>query len=71
MVVTIKTNTRRDAAWVEFECIKFGIESIYMQDNVVQITSPSLDKVQHISGRIGGTILAVTPTILFDPIGEV
>ena len=45
MVVTIKTNTRRDAAWVEFECIKYGIEAVYMQDNVVQITSPSLDKV--------------------------
>lgn len=70
MVVTIKTDRPSDAARAEFECVKYGIDCERMADGVVQITSPTLDKVQRINATIGGTIIAVAHHVLFSGTGE-
>lgn len=69
MVVTIKAPTRREAARAQFECIKFGIECDYMEDNYLDLTVGNIDKARIICDKIGGEIVAVMDKILFDPIG--
>ena len=69
MVVTILAPSRREAARAQFECIKFGIECDYMEDNYLDLTVGNIDKAQIICDKIGGQIVAVMDKILFEPIG--
>lgn len=69
MIVTIKAPSRREAARAEFECIKFGIECDYMQDNYFDITVHDMEKAKIIADKCRGEIVAVIDKILFDPIG--
>jgi len=69
MVVTIKAPPRREAARAQFECIKFGIECDYMEDNYLDLTVGNIDKARIICDKISGEIVAVMDKILFDPIG--
>lgn len=69
MIVTIKAPSRRLAARAEFECIKYGIECDYMEDNHFDIVVHDPAKASIIAASCHGTIVAVVDKILFDPIG--
>lgn len=68
MIVTLRAPSRREAARAQFECIKFGIECDYMQDNVMNLTVGSIDKAQIIAVKSSSEIIAVTDKIIFDPL---
>lgn len=68
MIVTLRAPSRRQAARAQFECIKFGIECDYMQDNVMNLTVGSIDKAQIIAVKSSSEIIAVTDKIIFDPL---
>ena len=70
MIVTIQAPDRRKATQAQFECIKYGLDCEYLEGNVLQITSASIDKPKMLSDMIGGSIIAVAHRTLFDPIGE-
>ena len=67
MIVTLRAPSRRQAARAQFECIKFGIECDYMQDNVMNLTVGSIDKAQIIAVKSSSEIIAVTDKMIFDP----
>mgnify|MGYP003348455598 FL=1 len=67
MIVTLRAPSRREAARAQFECIKFGIECDYMQDNVMNLTVGSIDKAQIIAVKSSSEIIAVTDKMIFDP----
>ena len=68
MIVTLRAPSRREAARAQFECIKFGIECDYMQDNVMNLTVGDIDKAQIIAVKSSSEIIAVTDKIIFDPL---
>ena len=70
MIVTLRAPSRREAARAQFECIKFGIECDYMQDNVMNLTVGNVDKARIIAEKCQGEIVAVTDKIIFDPMGD-
>lgn len=70
MIVTIKAPSRREAARAQFECIKFGVECDYMEDNVINLTVGDVKRAQIIADKCRGDIIAVIDKIIFDPMGE-
>ena len=67
MIVTLRAPSRREAARAQFECIKFGVECDYMQDNVMNLTVGDIDRAKIIALKSRSEIVAVTDKIIFDP----
>ena len=70
MIVTIQAPSRREAMRGQFECLKYGLDCDYLEGNVLQITSASIDKPKMLSDMIGGKVIAVAHSTLFSPTGE-
>lgn len=68
MIVTLRAPSRREAARAQFECIKFGVECDYMQDNVMNLTVGDIDRAKIIALKSRSEIVAVTDKIIFDPL---
>jgi hypothetical protein len=69
MIVTLKASSPRNAAAVQFECIKFGVECDLFADNHLDLTIHDLDRAKTIADITGSEIVAVVDKIIFDPIG--
>jgi hypothetical protein len=75
MIVTIKADSLSTARYAQFECFKSGLETEYMEGNIVQITSHNIASIQNLCARIGSNIkgraeiIAVTDKTLTDRIG--